>query len=192
MKLRASTTRRWLDAVLADFDAFLVDHAACERKAMSTGIHLVVKYPDRAWLHDPVLEFAKEELEHFQALVRLVARRGLRLAPDEESPYVVALLETARHGRDDRFLDRLLISGILEARGCERFGMLATTLAAGEERTLYEELTRADARHQRLFLDLAERAFPADVVEARLGQLLDAEAEIVTKLSPSAALYAGA
>ncbi len=159
---------------------------------MSTGIHFVVKYPDRPELHDSVIEFAKEELDHFQAVVRLVAKRGLRLAPDGEDPYVSSLLARLRHGRDERFLDRLLVSGILEARGCERFGMLARELPEGEERAFYAELTRADARHQKLFFDLASRFFPQAVVDARLEELLRAEAETVSRLAASPALYAGA
>ena len=33
LRLRTKTPWEWTDVVLADFDAFLVDHAACERKA---------------------------------------------------------------------------------------------------------------------------------------------------------------
>ena len=33
LRLRTKTPWGWTDVVLADFDAFLVDHAACERKA---------------------------------------------------------------------------------------------------------------------------------------------------------------
>jgi tRNA-(ms[2]io[6]A)-hydroxylase len=192
LKLLAPTTRRWLDAVLADFGAFLVDHAACERKAMSTGMHFVVKYPDRTALLEPAIEFAKEELDHFHAVVRLVAKRGLRLAPDDDVPYVSRLLSGLRHGRDERFLDRLVVSAILEARGCERFGMLATALPEGEERALYQELTRADARHQRLFLEIAAMYFPQHVIESRLEPFLEREAEIIASLPPAPALYAGA
>ena len=32
-ELRCASSKQWLDAVLADFDAFLLDHAANERKA---------------------------------------------------------------------------------------------------------------------------------------------------------------
>jgi tRNA-(ms[2]io[6]A)-hydroxylase len=192
IRLRAPTTDRWLGAVLRDFDAFLVDHAACERKAMSTGMLFVVRYPDREHLLETMIEFAKEELEHFQELVRLLLRRGLRPGPDVEEEYAGRLQKLVRHGRDERLLDRLLVSAIFEARGCERFGMLATNLPDGEEREMYRRLTRADARHQRTFLDLAEHYFPEEAIEARLAVLLEAEAGIVTALDAAPALYSGA
>jgi len=192
IRLQAPTTERWLAAVMQDFDAFLVDHAACERKAMSTGMLFVVRYPDRDGLLEAMIEFAKEELEHFQAIVQILIRRGLRPGADVEDAYAGRLQMHVRHGRDERLLDRLLVSAIFEARGCERFGMLASNLLPGEERELYRTLTRADARHQRTFLELAERFFARDAIESRLSFLLDAEAQIVRSLPAAPILYSGA
>jgi tRNA 2-(methylsulfanyl)-N6-isopentenyladenosine37 hydroxylase len=192
IRLRAPTTSVWLAAVLDDFDSFLIDHAGCERKAMSTGMQFVVRYPDRDALLEPMIEFAKEELEHFHAVVRILRERGLRPGPDVPDPYAGRMQKLVRHGRDERLLDRLLVSAIFEARGCERFAMLAPNLPDGEERELYRTLTRADARHQRIFLDLAERFFANAAIESRLSFFLDAEGEIVKSLRAAPALYAGA
>ena len=63
--MHTPTDPAWVDTVVADFDAFLVDHAACERKASATGMAFVVRYPDRPQLLGPMIEFAREELEHF-------------------------------------------------------------------------------------------------------------------------------
>ena len=49
-KLRIASSPEWLEAVLGDFDAFLVDHAACERKASATALTLISHYPDRELL----------------------------------------------------------------------------------------------------------------------------------------------
>src|ERR1700687_2461152 len=38
MRLLTSSAPAWLQAVLDDFDAFLLDHAACERKASGTAM----------------------------------------------------------------------------------------------------------------------------------------------------------
>ena len=46
-KLRVASSKEWLEAVLGDFDAFLIDHAGCERKASATALSLVSHYPDR-------------------------------------------------------------------------------------------------------------------------------------------------
>jgi tRNA-(ms[2]io[6]A)-hydroxylase len=188
--LRDPTVPSWTQAVLADFDAFLLDHAACERKASATGMLFVVRYPDRGEILDSLIRYAREELEHFHEVYRRIAERGLTLAADTPDPYASRLLQSVRHGRDERFLDRLLVAGILEARGCERFGRLASALPEGPLQEFYRDLTRADARHQRLFVDLAHVYFDPAAVEARLVELLDVESDLIRDLPVRAALYA--
>ena len=189
LALAVPTDPRWIEAVMADFDAFLVDHAAAERKASATGMAFVVRYPDRPVLLEPMIAFAREELEHFHRVYRLLAERGLTLSPDEPDPYVRPMLALVRGGRDPRLLDRLLVAGIVEARGCERFGLVAEALPPGELKDFYLEITRSEARHHGLFTRLARELFEAGEVEARLAELLAAEAEIVAGLPRRAALH---
>lgn len=189
LALAVPTDPVWIDAVMADFDAFLVDHAAAERKASATGMSFVVRYPDRPTLLEPMIAFAREELEHFHAVYRLVAQRGLSLTPDKPDPYVVPLLKGIRHGRDERLLDRLLVAGVVEARGCERFGLVAEALPAGDLKEFYADITRSEARHHGLFVRLAKEEFPEADVDARLAQLLVAEGAVVAGLQPRAALH---
>ena len=87
LPLRIPTPPAWLEVVLADFDAFLLDHAACERKASATGMSFVVRYPDRRALLEPMIAFAREELEHFHQVYRLIEARGLVLRRDEKDPW---------------------------------------------------------------------------------------------------------
>src|SRR5262245_15608333 len=96
LDLRVKTETDWLDAVFADFDAFLLDHAACERKASATGMSFVVRYPDRREMIEPMIEFSKEELEHFHVMYRIVAERGLALVDDYKDPYVNGLRSQLR------------------------------------------------------------------------------------------------
>ncbi|NNE44504.1 MAG: tRNA-(ms[2]io[6]A)-hydroxylase [Gemmatimonadetes bacterium] len=189
MKLRTATPDAWTEAVLADFNAFLTDHANCERKASATGMLFVVRYADRPALTDRLIEFAQEELEHFQRVWRVMEARGLQLGADTINPYAAGLLAQVRHGRDERLLDRLLVAGLLEARGCERFGILAQVLDPGDVRDMYRDFTRADARHQRLFLDLAGECFDDATVQARADELLDLEAGLVRTVPVRPALY---
>src|SRR5262245_11424853 len=114
--LRFATPRVWLDVIFADFDAFLLDHAACERKAAATGMSFVVRYPDRRVLIEPMIEFAKEELEHFHQVYRVIDKRRLVLADDYKDPYVNGLRTQMRTGADALLLDRLLVAGVVEAR----------------------------------------------------------------------------
>ena len=187
--LRSETRSAWLEAVLADFDAFLVDHAACERKASATGMSFVVRYPDRVELIEPLIELAREELEHFHQVMRLIIGRGIRITPDRKDPYINRLEELVRHGRDERLLDRLILGGIVEARGSERFGLIARVLDPGDLQVFYVGLATAEARHYLLFLDLAKRFFADEVVEQRVDEFLDREAEIVDGLEIRSALH---
>ena len=189
LKLRTATPRPWVDAVLSDFDTFLVDHAACERKASATGMAFVVRYPDRRELLGPMIEFAREELEHFQQVYALIEARGLALAADTPDPYVRPLIKAVRSAGEERLLDRLLMAGVVEARGCERFGLIAEHHPEPKLRAFYTEVTRAEARHHGLFVRLARNYFREEVIETRLAHWLDLEAEVVSALPNRAALH---
>ena len=191
-KLRAETPDAWAEYVADHLDDFLIDHAACERKASANAMHFVVRYPDRTELVDRMVHIAREELEHFHQVFHLMNERGVTLAPDEKDPYIAGLLAEVRNGSMTRFMDRLLLGSIIEYRGCERFAMLGRTLRARGEETLglyYKELAAAEAKHRGDFYEVALLYFPHDEVEARLDQLLDVEADIVRELPIRAALH---
>lgn len=182
LRLRTATDPAWTAVVLGDFDAFLVDHAACERKASATALKLVSHYSDRTVLVRELIPFAQEELEHYARVMNIILDRGLSTAPDEKDPYVGALMGLIKRGPEQYFLDRLLVLGIVEARGCERFGMVADVLDPGPLKDFYTDITRSEARHHGLFVRLAREYFPVERVQARLDELLDGEAMIVSAL----------
>ena len=190
LDLRFDTPAAWLNAVFADFDAFLLDHAACERKAAATGMSFVVRYPDKGELIEPLIEFAREELEHFQIMFRIIHARGLILADDYKDPYVNALRTQVRNG-DGMLLDKLLVAGIVEARGCERLFMVASALEQrkSELAPAYLDLARAEARHHGLFFRLAKAYFEDSVIDERASTLLDYEARLVARLPHRAAVH---
>lgn len=189
LRLRQATDPAFVDAVLADFDAFLIDHAACERKASALALSLVMHYPDRRELVRAMIALAQEELEHFAQVAELLDARGLIMSADEKDPYVGALLKLRRKGTEAYFLDRLLLAGIIEARGCERFGLIADALPEGREKTFYTEIARAEARHHGLFVRLARTYFDEQETRTRLDELLDAESAIVAELPLRARLH---
>jgi tRNA-(ms[2]io[6]A)-hydroxylase len=182
LRLRTATDPAWIDVVLTDFDAFLVDHAACERKASATALKLVAHYSDRTVLVRELILFAQEELEHFARVMDIILDRGLPTRPDEKDPYVRALMQLIEPGPEQYFLDRLLVLGIVEARGCERFGLVADALEPGPLKDFYTDIARSEARHHGLFVRLAREYFPTDRVRDRLDELLEAEAKIVDQL----------
>lgn len=181
-RLKTATSPDWVKKVLSDFDAFLLDHAACERKASATALTFVSHYPDRKELVSAMIDLAREELEHFHQVYRRITERDLVLAADTKDPYVNRLAKEFRKGSEAYFLDRLLVAGIVEARGCERFGLLAEALSPGPMKDFYRDLTSSEARHRGLFLRLARVYFDAASVERRLDELLDVEAAVVREL----------
>ena len=189
LRLRTETPSEWIDVVLGDFDAFLVDHAACERKASATALKLVSHYSDRTMLVRELIPFAQEELEHYARVMAIILDRGLATRPDERDPYVGALMKLVQRGPDQYFLDRLLVLGVVEARGCERFGMVADALDPGPLKDFYTDITRSEARHHGLFVRLAKEYFPSSTVQQRLDELLDAEAELVGRLPHRPAVH---
>ena len=189
MQLKVPTSPFWIEAVLKDFDSFLLDHAACERKASGTAMNLVAHYPDRRELVDAMIELAQEELSHFARVYERIAERSLILGPDGKDPYVGRLAKEFRQGSDAYFLDRLLVCGIVEARGCERFGLVAEALPEGPMKEFYRDIATSEARHRGLFLRLARAYFPEEAIAPRLEELLDVEARVVAELPLRAAVH---
>lgn len=188
-QLRSDSSQEWLAVALSDVPAFLIDHAACERKASATAMSFVVRYPDRKPIVESMTTVAQEELEHFCQVMKLVHARNLQLGSDIKDPYVNALLKLVRGPSDQRLLDRLLLFGIIEGRGCERFQMIADAVEDPELAEFYAELVRAEARHHAAFHHLVRLYYTPDVWRPRLNELLDEEAVIVSKLELRPSLH---
>ncbi len=189
IQLRYKTPSDWSSVVLDDFDSFLIDHAAAEKKASGMAMSMALHYRDKTRLVTEMIDLSIEELQHFRECVRLIHERGLALLPDEKDPYVNAMRDFQRQGKDEGLLDRLIVAGIVEARGCERFGMVAEALPVGMMKDFYDAITRSEDKHQGLFLDLAEEYFDRNIIDQRLSELLDLEAELVANLPHRAALH---
>jgi tRNA-(ms[2]io[6]A)-hydroxylase len=191
LDLRIATPRAWVELALANLDAVLVDHAACERKAFSTGMSLVSSYPTSTPLVTAMIDFAREELEHFRTMHGILVRRGLSLAPHAPDPYARALVARIRPGEEATLCDRLLVAGIIEARSCERLLLLAGALPARapELANVYLDLARAESRHHGLFLRLARTLCGERTTLARASELLDYEGELVSRLPLRAAVH---
>ena len=187
--LRIATPQAWTDTVLADFDTFLLDHAAAEKKASGMAISMLSHYPDKVALVSAMADLAVEELTHYREVVKWIHSRGLHTAADEKDPYVIAFRDSIRQGREAYLLDRLLTASIIEARGAERFALVATALEPGPLKKFYQSIARSEERHYELFLDLAGQYIDRTVIETRWDELLDTEAEIIARLPLRAALH---
>jgi tRNA-(ms[2]io[6]A)-hydroxylase len=187
--LLLATHPDWVKVVLADFDAFLQDHANCERKASALAMSLVVKHPDRTRILPTLIALAQEELEHFRQVYELMVSRGLELVKDIQDPYVNQLMACMRHGREPRFLDRLLVSSLVECRGAERFGIIANALDDESLKAFYTALWKAETKHGHQFVDMALKYADPQTIQTRLQELAEQEAEIVQRLEWRASLH---
>ena len=187
--LLTKTPSDWAGFALQDFDAFVIDHAACERKASAVGMSFVVRYPDRPQLVGPMIQFAREELEHFHQVYRILQSRGLALGKDEQDAYVGLLLQHVRTGRDERLLDRLLVNALIEARGCERLALVADALTDDKLQQFYSRLARAEGHHYTLFLELAQEIFAETDFSGRWSELRQIEANAIAAVAYRHALH---
>jgi tRNA-(ms[2]io[6]A)-hydroxylase len=187
--LHSATSPRWLEVALAGFDAVLVDHAHCEKKAAANALSLLQVYPDVPGLPAQMARLAREESAHLAKVLALMEERGLTLGRDGGDPYAKGLQELLRSGQRERRLDRLLVAGIIESRSHERLALLADGLTEPKLRRLYAELARSEDGHQKLFVRLAKNVEAGAVVDARLEVLLAAEAALVAKMPIRAAIH---
>lgn len=180
----------WITAVLSDFDAFLMDHADCERKASATAMSLVAKYPNRIEILPELISIGIEELEHFQQVYAIMEARGKQLAHSiHEDLYIKGLMKAQHSGIEERFLDRLLIASVVETRGAERFKIVADHVPDAELAKFYKMLWISEAKHGHVYVKMALNYFDEDKVYKRLAWWVDTEAEIISSLPLRAALH---
>lgn len=190
LDLTYSTPPEWADQVLANFDAFLQDHADCERKASSMAMSFVAKCPDKVEIIPELIETALEELEHFQRVYALMESRGVRL-PDRmpKDVYIEKLIDLCRSSPDERLLDRMLLASIIECRGAERFRLVADAAQDPDIKKFYKELWTSEAKHGHIFVKFALNYWPENVVYERLEELNEAEGRICSQTPWRPALH---
>ncbi len=179
LHLQSDTPPAWLEAVAADPELLLLDHAHCEKKAASTAINLMFRYADKPGIVRAMSALAQEELRHFDEVLDLLAARGRSFERLDPSPYAGRLLAGARKEEPQRLLDALLCCALIEARSCERMKRLAEGLADPELATLYKGLLASEARHFQTYVDLALEHFPEAEVRQRLAELAAHEARVL-------------
>ena len=179
LHLQAQTDPGWIDRAQAHMDEILLDHAHCEKKAASTAINMIFRYPDKTSLMLPLSRLAQEELQHFEQVLLLLEKRGLVYARQRPSPYAGKLMKALREREPARLLDTLLCCAYIEARSCERMKILANGLQDKELAELYQGLLVSEARHHQMYVDLALGLFEQDEVRTRLQEIGAHEAAVI-------------
>jgi len=180
----------WIKTVMANFSFFLQDHANCERKASASAMSLVARYPDRIEIIPELIETALEEMEHFRDVYKVMQDQGIQLAHEiTEDKYVKELLKICRTGREEHFLDRLLIVSVIESRAAERFKLIYENLSEGELKKFYHQLWASEAKHGDIFVKMALNYFNEEVVYKRLEELNNAEGQILESMPLTGKLH---
>jgi tRNA-(ms[2]io[6]A)-hydroxylase len=179
--LKLPTDPRWVNLAEISLEEILTDHAFCEQKAATTCISLIQKYPGYERLVEEVAPLVTEEWGHFRQVLAELQRRGLKLGKQRKDEYVNKLFEFEIKGGhpEDRFLDKLLISALIEARSCERFKRLSEGLDDEYMRNFYRKFMESEAGHYTLFIELAEHYLPREKVRKRWQEWLHYEADIM-------------
>lgn len=181
----------WIRCVLENFNDFLLDHASAEKKASGMAMNMLSHYPDKTDLVKKMVELAIEELTHFKEVLKIIHERKLQLSGDSKDPYINEFLKCLGKGKEHYLVDRLLIAGIIEARGQQRFALVAKHLPEQESqlKNFYQSIARSEERHALQFIELAHQYAGNIDVEKRCHELLAQEAAIVDKLPIRAALH---
>jgi tRNA-(ms[2]io[6]A)-hydroxylase len=180
LQLQSATSPEWVKQAVQNIDVILLDHAHCEKKAASTALNLIFRYPHHTELVRALSEVAREELEHFELVLDHLEARGTtfeRLAP---STYAGKLLTVMRSDEPHRLIDMLLCCAMIEARSCERMGLLGDALTDPALSKLYQGLLASEARHHMLYIDLACHFAVESDVRKRLEFIAKHESGIIS------------
>uniref|UniRef100_UPI00260E0514 tRNA-(ms[2]io[6]A)-hydroxylase n=1 Tax=Halomonas sp. TaxID=1486246 RepID=UPI00260E0514 len=175
--LPCETPQRWVDWALDNEELLLIDHAQCEKKAASTAMSLMYRYVDQPDLLTKMSQLAREELLHFEQVVRIMLSRGITYRHISASRYAEGLRKLVRGDEPGRLVDLLIVGALIEARSCERFARLIPHLDA-ELAKFYRGLVKSEGRHFEDYIMLAKQVSDAPV-EPRVEIFRAREAELI-------------
>jgi len=182
--LNLPTDPRWVNIAEMQIDEILIDHAFCEQKAASSGISLIVSYPEYTELVETMTALVAEEWGHFKRVLEKMKARGVELGKKRKDEYVMAISSIIRKGgnRDQQLVEKLLLNALIEARSCERFKLLWKNIKDPDLAEFYHELMISEAGHYHAFLDLAKKYTSEEYAMNRWSEFLVEEAKVIKGL----------
>ncbi len=186
---REKVSNVWLDKVLANLPAVLVDHAHLERKAATTALNLE-KYRDLYSRVEELNAIAIEELLHFQLVLALLKRRGIPFGQPHPSPWISGLMRSVRNGQRAQVIDHLICCALIEGRSCEKFQILGRELAGRDPElaSFYASLVESEGNHYATYILMA-RAIDDPETDRRLDFYLDLDAQLMRQANPLPILH---
>jgi len=172
--LHCITPESWVKHALTQLPTLLIDHANCEKKAAQTALGMLYRYDDQVEMCQKMSRLAREELRHFEQVLKIIQKRGIPYEYVPAALYAQNLQKHARKAEPDRLIDKLIIGAIIEARSCERFAVLAPHLDE-ELNSFYSGLLLSEARHFEMYLQFARQYAKYDIT-SRVNFFLEQEA----------------
>ena len=168
----------------------LIDHANCEKKAASTALALMHRYTDNRVLLNKMSRLAREELRHFEQVIKIMVARDITYEPLSASRYAQGLHKGVRRQEPGRLIDTLIVGALIEARSCERFARLAPGLDK-ELGDFYFSLLKSEARHYADYLRLAKSLTNEADLADRLDYFRGLEAGLVESADTEFRFHSG-
>jgi tRNA-(ms[2]io[6]A)-hydroxylase len=188
--LKCETPDLWLQSAAGNLPVLLIDHANCEKKAASTALNLMYRHVDQTAMILKLSKLAREELRHFEQVVVLLKDRNITYAQLSSARYAGELRKSVRTHDPARLIDILIVSAIVEARSCERFGRLTEVLDA-ELSDFYRSLLKSEARHFGVYLKLAEQMAEGASIDERIEFFLEEDARLISSPDPEFRFHSG-
>lgn len=188
--LPCRTPDGWLTAAVESLPVLMIDHANCEKKAAATAMSLMHRYTNNTTLLNKMSRLAREELRHFEQVLKLMTRRGIAYESVTASRYAQTLREKVRKKDPHRLVDTLVVGALIEARSCERFAALAPHVDT-ELRDFYTSLLKSESRHFSDYIGLAKGLEDNDVVDERLDLFRSVERELIESHDPEIRFHSG-
>jgi tRNA-(ms[2]io[6]A)-hydroxylase len=186
------TPEDWLEAASARIPELLLDHANCELKAASTALGFLYRYPERTALAQRMSRLAREELRHFEQVRSIMDEMQVPFERLTASRYAGRLRDAVRDEEPLKLLDMLLVGALIEARSCERFARLAPRLPERLAK-FYGGLLASESRHFEHYIGFAraETGVSQADLDARLAELKELEARLITEPDPQFRFHSG-
>lgn len=179
--LKVATPSAWCEYAADHLELLIVDHAHCEKKAASSALNLIYRYPDNYNMVQKMSRLAREELRHMEQVIKLGKQHNIAFRHYPPSRYAAQLAKHVRTFEPCRAIDSLLLGALIEARSCERFAVSIPYLPTWLGR-YYFQLLKSESRHYHdyveLAAELAAKSTGEDVL-LRLAMFAEIEAELI-------------
>lgn len=135
------------------------------------------RYFNYAALVKKMSRLAREELKHYELVLKIISDRNIPYENLSPTTYVNHMRGYIRSTEPEKLVDELIIGAIIEARSCERFSLLIPHLDE-ELSHFYASLLASESRHFEDYLKLAEM-YSKENIAKRVDWFTEKESEYI-------------